>query len=76
VALGEGGGLARFLPDGELDEVVPLPASFISSVCFGGPDGRDVLISTADNRVHPELGGTLLRGRSELPGLLLSPVSV
>ena len=57
-------------------ELVPLPASFVSSLCFGGPDLREVLISTADNELRPELGGTLLRARSELPGLLVGPASV
>ncbi len=76
VALGEGGGIARFLPDGELDEVVTLPASFVSSLCFGGADMCDVLITTADNHVQPELGGTLLRARSRIPGLPIQPVAV
>ena len=35
---------------------------------------RDVLITTADNEVDPELGGTLLRARSEVAGLALAPV--
>ena len=69
VALGEGGGVARFQPDGSLDEVVSLPASFVSSICFGGDDMREVLITTADNEVSPELGGTLLRARSEVAGM-------
>jgi sugar lactone lactonase YvrE len=76
VALGEGGGVARFHPDGQLDEVTTLPASFVSSLSFGGPDMRDVLITTADNQVQPELGGTLLRARSEIAGLAVAPVSV
>jgi sugar lactone lactonase YvrE len=76
VALGEGGGVARFHPDGELDEVMTLPASFVSSLSFGGPDMRDVLITTADNLVQPELGGTLLLGRSEVAGLLVTAVCV
>ena len=76
VALGDGGGIARFLPDGELQEIVPLPAGFVSSLCFGGPDMCDVLISTADNQVQPELGGTLLTARSEVPGLALTPARV
>jgi sugar lactone lactonase YvrE len=76
VALGQGAGVARFLPDGQLDELVPLPARFVSSLSFGGPDLREVLISTADNELRPELGGTLLRARSELPGLLVGPASV
>ncbi len=76
VALGEGGGVARFLPDGGLDEVVDLPASFVSSLSFGGADMRDVLITTADNHVRPELGGTLLRARSAIPGVEVTPVVV
>ncbi len=53
-----------------------LPASFSSSLSFGGADMRDVLISTADNHVNPELGGTLLRARSEVAGLAVGPVRV
>ncbi|MGO9489892.1 MAG: SMP-30/gluconolactonase/LRE family protein [Solirubrobacteraceae bacterium] len=76
VALGEGGAVARFEPDGLLDEIVEVPAGFVSSISFGGPDMCDVLISTADNRVSPELGGTLLRARSEVAGLPIAAVSV
>jgi sugar lactone lactonase YvrE len=76
VALGEGGGIARFLADGELDGVLEVPANFVSSVSFGGADMRDVLITTADNHVKPELGGTLFRARSELAGLTVTPVVV
>jgi len=76
VALGEAGEIARFGPDGGLDEVFPMPTSFVSSLSFGGPDMCDVLISTADNRVDPQLGGTLLRARSDVPGLVVTPVGV
>jgi sugar lactone lactonase YvrE len=76
VALGQGGAIGRFLPDGRLDELVAVPAQFVSSLCFGGPDMRDVLITTADNHVNPELGGALFRARSEIAGLALSPVVV
>lgn len=69
VALGEGGGIARFTPDGALDAVVDVPAGFVSSLSFGGPDGRDVLITTADNAITPETGGTLWRARSEVAGV-------
>ena len=76
IALGDGGGVARFLPDGSLDELIALPARFVSSLSFGGADLRDVLITTADNEVRPELGGTLLRARSEVAGLAVGPVAV
>jgi sugar lactone lactonase YvrE len=76
VALGEGAAVARFEPDGKLDEIVPLPARFVSSLSFGGPDMRDVLVSTADNQVRPERGGMILRARSAIAGMPLSPVNV
>jgi sugar lactone lactonase YvrE len=76
VALGEGGGVARFHADGQLDELVSLPTSFVSSLCFGGVDMCDVLISTADNYSQPQLGGTLLRAHSEVAGLRVAPVAV
>jgi gluconolactonase len=76
VALGDAGAIARFGANGVLDEVTDLPAGFVSSLSFGGEDMRDVLITTADNRVRPELGGTLLRGRSELAGLPVAAVRV
>jgi sugar lactone lactonase YvrE len=76
IALGEGGGVARFQADGRLDELISVPARFVSSVSFGGTDLCDVLISTADNLVTPELGGTLLRARSEVAGLAVTPVRV
>ena len=75
VALADGGALARWATDGTLDEVIELPAGFVSSLCFGGADMRDVLITTADNEIRPELGGTLLRARSELAGLPLAPAT-
>ena len=76
VALGEAGAIARFHADGGLDQVIAVPARFVSSLSFGGPDLRDVLITTADNLLEPELGGTLLRARSEVPGLRVYPVAV
>jgi sugar lactone lactonase YvrE len=69
VALGDGGGVARFRPDGELDRVLDVPASFVSSVCFGGSDLRDLYITTAADGDDPSVSGALLRARVEVPGL-------
>jgi gluconolactonase len=76
LALGEGAGVARFAPDGALDAVVDLPASFVSSISFGGADMCEVLITTADNHEQPELGGTLLRARSAIPGQPVARVEI
>jgi hypothetical protein len=42
----------------------------------GGADMRDVLITTAENLQEPELGGTLLRARSEIPGMPVAAARV
>jgi sugar lactone lactonase YvrE len=36
VALGDAGAIARFHENGELDRLMPMPAGFVSSLCFGG----------------------------------------
>lgn len=76
LALGDGAGVARLSPEGEEVEIVEVPARFVSSISFGGEDGRDVLISTADNLIAPELGGMLLRARSTVAGVPVTPLSV
>jgi sugar lactone lactonase YvrE len=59
VALGQGGGIGRYEPDGALAEVVDVPAQFVASVEFGGPDGRDLYVATI---------GSLLRTRTDVAG--------
>jgi len=76
VAMGAGGAIARFTPAGELDGIVPVPARFVASVCFGGTDRRDVYVTTADNVERPERRGTVFRMRSEVPGLPVPPARV
>jgi sugar lactone lactonase YvrE len=68
VALGAGG-IARFHEDGRLDGIAALPSNFVSSLCFGGPDRRDVYITTADSAARPDTGGSVFRARSEVAGL-------
>lgn len=47
-AVCEGGVVARFTPDGELDRTVPIPVSMPSSVMFGGPDLDRLFVTTID----------------------------
>jgi sugar lactone lactonase YvrE len=68
VATGDAGKVMRFLPDGSLDRELDVPAPFVSSLCFGGDDMRDIYITTAD--------GKLLRGRSDTAGLPLTPAAI
>lgn len=67
VAPGAAGNVVRFDAGGSLDRKLDVPASFVSSLCFGGEDMRDVFVTTGD--------GTLLRGRSNVAGLPLTPAA-
>jgi sugar lactone lactonase YvrE len=74
VATWPGYGVHRYLPDGTLDAVIPLPVSNVSSCEFGGPDLRDLYITTAWELLSEEehaaqpLAGSLFRTRLEVPG--------
>jgi gluconolactonase len=72
VATGDGGALARFAPDGGLDVLEDEIAPFVSSVSFGGADGRDLLVTTAGG---PD-GGEVLRGRAPVAGVPVKPTVV
>ncbi|MCX7304191.1 MAG: SMP-30/gluconolactonase/LRE family protein [Hyphomicrobiales bacterium] len=39
--------VARISPDGEVDRVVPIPASLVTSCAFGGPDLDTLYVTTA-----------------------------
>jgi gluconolactonase len=69
VALASRGGIGRYSPDGALDEILDVPAGFVTSLCFGGTDGRDLYITTADNTEDPEGAGTVFRTRVDVQGL-------
>ena len=68
VAPGAAGNIVRFDSSGTLDRTLDVPATFVSSLCFGGEDMCDIYITTGD--------GTLLHGRADVPGLGLPPARV
>ncbi len=74
VALGAAG-IARYRPDGRLDQMLEVPASFTSSLSFGGGDGRRLFVTTADLD-GDQRGGVVLSSRSEIPGLPLALAAV
>lgn len=68
VALGGRGSVGRFRPGGTLDKELDVPASFVSSLCFGGSDGRDLFITTAGNPEDRADPGGVFMTRSEVAG--------
>jgi sugar lactone lactonase YvrE len=69
VALGSGGAVGRYSAAGQLDGILEVPAGFVSSLCFGGEDMRDLYVTTADNTEDAARGGTLFRARADVTGL-------
>ena len=47
VALGPGEAIARFDPEGALDDLLERPGEFVSSLAFTGPDLRTLIVTTA-----------------------------
>jgi sugar lactone lactonase YvrE len=81
VALARGGAIHRYTPDGRLDTVVPLPVSWPTSCAFGGPELRDLYVTTASEplsdaaRAAEPLAGRLLRLRPGVRGTATVPVA-
>ncbi len=69
VAMWEGGSIARFRPDGALDDLIRLPAYRVTSLCFTGHDLQDIIITTCDNTDSPQLKGCIYRMRTRVAGL-------
>ena len=64
VALGEGGAICRFTPQGHVDDTIELPGEFVASVAF---DEETLLIATA---------GSLLRTHVGVAGRPVPPATV
>jgi sugar lactone lactonase YvrE len=73
VALYGGAAVRRYSPAGTLDAVVPLPADRITSCALGGPELRDLYITSAtrgaserERRLQPH-AGAVFRIRVDVP---------
>jgi sugar lactone lactonase YvrE len=75
VALWPGWAIRRYLPDGTLDAVIPLPVAQVSSCVFGGSSLDELFITTAwtglsgDDRAAQPHAGSLFRARPGARGL-------
>lgn len=75
VAVLGGFGVGRFTPAGELDGRLEVPAVLVTSICFGGADGRDLFVTTGDHH-DVTLRGCLLRTRVSVAGAPVHPARV
>ena len=70
------GAVRGFGPDGAEVARIVVPAQMVTSLCFGGPDRRDLYIVTGDNTAHPERGGTIYRTRADVAGCTVPMATV
>jgi xylono-1,5-lactonase len=70
------GAVRGFAPDGTEVGRVEVPARMVTSVCFGGPDRRDMYVVTGDNTADAERGGTIYRTRADVPGCTVATARV
>jgi gluconolactonase len=68
VATGPAGSLLRVGDDGTVLAIIDVPARFVSSLCFAGPQLDELVVTTADNLESPDTGGTVLRATVPVPG--------
>jgi xylono-1,5-lactonase len=68
VASAAAGCVVRLTPAGAVDRRVDVPARVVTSLCFGGPDRRQLYVTTADNTDDPGLGGCVLRAEVDVAG--------
>jgi sugar lactone lactonase YvrE len=74
IALFGGGAIRRYRPDGTLEAQLPLPVTNPTSLAFGGPELRDLYVTSARHRLTPAqlaaepLAGSLLRLRPGVRG--------
>jgi gluconolactonase len=76
VASARAGCVARLTPEGEIDRVLEVPARTVTSLCFGGDDGRDLYVVTADNTEAPDRGGTIFRIPVDVAGAPVHPARI
>jgi gluconolactonase len=75
VAILGGFGLARFTPTGALDRRLEVPSQLVTSLCFGGGDGRSLYVTTGHHE-DPALRGCVLRTRVDVRGARIHPARV
>ena len=76
VAVFGGGCVQRFTPEGALDLRVDVPATLVTSLCFGGSDRKDLYIVSADNTEDAARHGTIFKTRSPYAGMVVHPARV
>ena len=72
IAMAYGSRVDVFESNGALRESLPVPLPMVTSVCFGGPDLKDLYVVTGSRGGPSDICGTIFRMRVDVPGLPIS----
>ncbi len=70
------GAVRGFAPDGTEVGRVEVPATMVTSVCFGGSDRRDLYVVTGDNTDDVDRQGSIYRTRADVAGCAVAMARV
>jgi len=76
IAMAYGARVDVFESNGALRASLPVPLPMVTSVCFGGPDLKDLYVVTGSRGGPSDSCGTIFRTRVEVPGLPISDAKV
>ena len=76
IAMAYGSRVDVFESNGAFRASLPVPLPMVTSVCFGGPDLKDLYVVTGSRGGPSDSCGTIFRTRVEVPGLPLSDAKV
>lgn len=76
IAVVGAGIVRRVTPEGALDTVIDIPATTVTSLCFGGPDRAEMYVVTADNTDELSRRGTVFRLRPGIRGAEVHPARI
>jgi len=72
IAMAYGSRVDVFESNGALRESLPVPLPMVTSVCFGGPDLKDLYVVTGSRGGPSDICGTIFRMRVDVRGLPIS----
>ena len=76
IAMAYGARVDVFESNGALRASLPVPLPMVTSVCFGGPDLKDLYVVTGSRGGPSNSCGTIFRTSSDVPGLPISDAKV
>jgi gluconolactonase len=76
IAIAYGKAVQRYSAAGELLQTVEMPLPMVTSVCFGGPDLRQLYVVSGSRGTQSERAGTVWRFPVDAPGLPIAPARV